>query len=48
LKLSYIQRAKAADTTKELKKLISFNTVVVSELLANIKGELSPTAKIEA
>jgi hypothetical protein len=26
LKLSYIQRAKAADTTKELKKLISFNT----------------------
>ncbi|KAL5231400.1 hypothetical protein ABZP36_030176 [Zizania latifolia] len=41
--LNYIQRAKAAgnriETAKELKKLISFNTVVVSELLADIKGE---------
>lgn len=50
--LSYIQRAKEADnpieTAKELKKLISFNTVVVSELLADIKGELSPTAETEA
>ena len=50
--LSYIQRAKEAgnriETAKELKKLISFNTVVVSELLADIKGELSPTAETEA
>ncbi|RCV42340.1 hypothetical protein SETIT_9G208600v2 [Setaria italica] len=50
--LSYIQRAKEADnpieTAKELKKLISFNTVVVSELLADIKGELSSTAETEA
>ncbi|KAJ1295017.1 hypothetical protein BS78_01G191000 [Paspalum vaginatum] len=50
--LSYIQRAKAAgnriETAKELKKLISFNTVVVSELLADIKGELSPTAETDA
>ncbi|KAL6642892.1 hypothetical protein ACP70R_021073 [Stipagrostis hirtigluma subsp. patula] len=50
--LSYIQRAKAAgnriETAKELKKLISFNTVVVSELLADIKGEPSPTAETEA
>lgn len=50
--LSYIQRAKAAgnriETAKELKKLISFNTVVVSELLASIKGELSPTAEAES
>nr|AAG13554.1 putative chloroplast inner envelope protein [Oryza sativa Japonica Group] len=41
--LNYIQRAKAAgnriETAKELKKMISFNTVVVSELLADIKGE---------
>ncbi|CAN6323635.1 unnamed protein product [Urochloa humidicola] len=50
--LSYIQRAKEAgntiETAKELKKLISFNTVVVSELLADIKGELSPTVETEA
>ncbi|KAM0854929.1 hypothetical protein ACQ4PT_050107 [Festuca glaucescens] len=43
--LNYIQRAKAAgnriEQAKELKKLISFNTVVVSELLADIKGELT-------
>ena len=41
--LNYIQRAKTAgnriEQAKELKKLISFNTVVVSELLADIKGE---------
>ena len=41
--LNYIQKAKAAgnriEQAKELKKLISFNTVVVSELLADIKGE---------
>ncbi|KAF0916139.1 hypothetical protein E2562_000739 [Oryza meyeriana var. granulata] len=41
--LNYIQRAKAAgnriETAKELKKMISFNTIVVSELLADIKGE---------
>ncbi|CAN6310638.1 unnamed protein product [Urochloa humidicola] len=45
--LSYIERTKEdknlVETAKELKKLISFNTVVVSELLADIKGELSPT-----
>jgi hypothetical protein len=50
--LSYIQRAKEAgnriETAKELKKLISFNIVVVSELLADIKGELSPVAETEA
>ncbi|KAL6883554.1 hypothetical protein ACP4OV_010968 [Aristida adscensionis] len=50
--LSYIQRAKAGgnriETAKELKKLISFNTVVVSELLADIKGEPSPSAETEA
>ncbi|TVU32207.1 hypothetical protein EJB05_23929, partial [Eragrostis curvula] len=49
--LNYIQRAKAAgnriETAKELKKLISFNMVVVSELLADIKGELSPTVETE-
>ncbi|KAF6994892.1 hypothetical protein CFC21_011492 [Triticum aestivum] len=43
--LNYIQKAKAAgnriEQAKELKKLISFNTVVVSELLADIKGELT-------
>ncbi|KAK1695098.1 hypothetical protein QYE76_011795 [Lolium multiflorum] len=43
--LNYIQRAKAAgnriEQAKELKKLISFNTVVVSELLSDIKGELT-------
>ncbi|KAF0906553.1 hypothetical protein E2562_011533 [Oryza meyeriana var. granulata] len=41
--LNYIQRAKTAgnriETAKELKKMISFNTIVVSELLADIKGE---------
>ncbi|CAN6304736.1 unnamed protein product [Urochloa humidicola] len=45
--LSFIQRTKEdkniVEIAKELKKLISFNTVVVSELLADIKGELSPT-----
>lgn len=50
--LSYIQRAKEAgnriETAKELKKLISFNIVVVTELLADIKGELSPVAETEA
>jgi len=50
--LSYIQRAKEAgnriETAKELKKLISFNIVVVSELLADIKGEISPVAETEA
>ncbi|RLN18203.1 hypothetical protein C2845_PM02G10690 [Panicum miliaceum] len=52
LNLKKEARAKEAgkhiEIAKELKKLISFNTVVVSELLADIKGELSPTAETEA
>lgn len=45
--ISYIQRARAAgsrtESTKELKKLIAFNCLVVTELVADIKGESSDT-----
>lgn len=41
--LTYIQRAKSAggrtEAAKELKKMIVFNSLVVTELLADIKGE---------
>lgn len=43
--ISYIQRARAAgsrtESAKELKKLIAFNNLVVTELVADIKGESS-------
>lgn len=41
--VSFIQRARAAgsrtESAKELKKMIAFNTLVVTELVADIKGE---------
>lgn len=44
----YIKRARAAENrteaAKELKKLITFNTLVVTELVADIKGESSDTS----
>lgn len=43
--VSYIQRARAAgsrtESAKELKKMIAFNSLVVSEVVADIKGEES-------
>ncbi|KAK6163835.1 hypothetical protein DH2020_000699 [Rehmannia glutinosa] len=45
--ISYIQRARAAgsrtESAKELKKMIAFNNLVVTELVADIKGD-SPDA----
>ncbi|CAI9107113.1 OLC1v1006401C1 [Oldenlandia corymbosa var. corymbosa] len=45
--ISYIQRARGAgsrtETAKELKKMIAFNSLVVTELVADIKGESSDT-----
>ncbi|KAF8094062.1 hypothetical protein N665_0371s0041 [Sinapis alba] len=42
---NYIRRARAAEnrteSAKELKKMIAFNTLVVTEMLADIKGESS-------
>lgn len=47
----YIKRARAAENrteaAKELKKLITFNTLVVTELVADIKGESSDTSEEE-
>ena len=43
--LNYIQRARGSgnriESARELKKMIAFNTLVVTELLADIKGEVS-------
>ncbi|KAJ6791978.1 protein TIC110, chloroplastic isoform X2 [Iris pallida] len=48
--LNYVQRAKGAggrvEAARELKKMIAFNTLVVTELVADIKGE-STTAPAE-
>lgn len=45
--ISYIQRARAAgsrtESARELKKMIAFNSLVVTELVADIKGESSDT-----
>ncbi|KAL2488562.1 protein TIC [Forsythia ovata] len=45
--ISYIQRARAAgnrtESAKELKKMIAFNSLVVTELVADIKGESTDT-----
>ncbi|XP_062086719.1 protein TIC110, chloroplastic [Humulus lupulus] len=45
--INYIKRARAAgnrtESAKELKKLIAFNTLVVTELVKDIKGESSDT-----
>ncbi|CAA2951299.1 Protein TIC110, chloroplastic [Olea europaea subsp. europaea] len=45
--ISYIQRARVAsnrtESAKELKKMIAFNSLVVTELVANIKGESTDT-----
>ncbi|KAG9441612.1 hypothetical protein H6P81_017466 [Aristolochia fimbriata] len=49
--LNYIQRSRAAgsrtERSKELKKLIAFNTLVVTELVADIKGESTETQPVE-
>ncbi|KAK7843461.1 protein tic110 [Quercus suber] len=49
--INYIKRARAAgnrtETAKELKKMIAFNTLVVTELVADIKGESSDTSPEE-
>ncbi|KAF3454828.1 hypothetical protein FNV43_RR05276 [Rhamnella rubrinervis] len=49
--INYIKRARAAgnrmETAKELKKMIAFNTLVVTELVADIKGESSETSSEE-
>ncbi|XP_055812808.1 protein TIC110, chloroplastic isoform X2 [Solanum dulcamara] len=45
--ITYIQRARGAgsrtESAKELKKMIAFNSFVVSQLVADIKGESSDT-----
>ncbi|XP_022868428.1 protein TIC110, chloroplastic [Olea europaea var. sylvestris] len=45
--ISYIQRARAVgnrtESAKELKKMIAFNSLVVTELVADIKGESTDT-----
>ncbi|KAG9443719.1 hypothetical protein H6P81_015059 [Aristolochia fimbriata] len=49
--LNYIQRSRAAgsrtERSKELKQLIAFNTLVVTELVADIKGESTETQPVE-
>ncbi|XP_048324004.2 protein TIC110, chloroplastic [Ziziphus jujuba] len=49
--INYIKRARAAgnrtESAKELKKMIAFNTLVVTELVADIKGESSETSSEE-
>ncbi|KAL4611351.1 hypothetical protein ACB092_08G117800 [Castanea dentata] len=49
--INYIKRARGAgnrtETAKELKKMIAFNTLVVTELVADIKGESSDTSSEE-
>ncbi|XP_010486911.1 PREDICTED: protein TIC110, chloroplastic [Camelina sativa] len=48
---NYIRRARAAEnrteSAKELKKMIAFNTLVVTEMVADIKGESSDKAPEE-
>ncbi|KAI6686995.1 hypothetical protein NL676_032908 [Syzygium grande] len=50
--INYIKRARAAqnrtESARELKKMIAFNTLVVAELVADIKGESPDTASEEA
>ncbi|KAL3530956.1 hypothetical protein ACH5RR_010278 [Cinchona calisaya] len=50
--ISYIQRARAAgsrtESAKELKKMIAFNSLVVTELVADIKGKSSDTPAEES
>ncbi|KAL3722241.1 hypothetical protein ACJRO7_034590 [Eucalyptus globulus] len=50
--ISYIKRARAAqnrtESARELKKMIAFNTLVVTELVADIKGESPETVSEEA
>ncbi|MBA0762010.1 hypothetical protein Gotri_024571, partial [Gossypium trilobum] len=49
--LNYVKRSRSADnrteSARELKKLIAFNTLVVTELVADIKGESSDTPSEE-
>uniref|UniRef100_A0A2P2LUV1 Uncharacterized protein n=3 Tax=Rhizophora mucronata TaxID=61149 RepID=A0A2P2LUV1_RHIMU len=49
--LNYIKRARGAgsrdEAAKELKKMIAFNTLVVTELVADIKGESTDTPSEE-
>lgn len=49
--LNYVKRARTAENrteaAKELKKMIAFNTLVVTELVADIKGESSGTPSEE-
>ncbi|XAR58860.1 hypothetical protein NMG60_11014426 [Bertholletia excelsa] len=49
--LTYIQRARAAgnrtESAKELKRMIAFNKLVVTELVADMKGESSDTSTKE-
>ncbi|KAF2296883.1 hypothetical protein GH714_010994 [Hevea brasiliensis] len=50
--INYIKRARTADNrteaAKELKKMIAFNTLVVTELVGDIKGESSDTPPEES
>lgn len=47
--MNYIKRSRAAEnrteSARELKKMIAFNTLVVTELVADIKGEVSDTSQ---
>lgn len=49
--INYIKRARSAgsriESAKELKKMIAFNTLVVTELLTDIKGDSSDTSSEE-
>ncbi|XWS71924.1 hypothetical protein CRYUN_Cryun03dG0180200 [Craigia yunnanensis] len=49
--LNYVKRSRSAEnrteSAKELKKMIAFNTLVVTELVADIKGESSDTPSEE-
>ncbi|XP_022729007.1 protein TIC110, chloroplastic isoform X2 [Durio zibethinus] len=49
--LTYVKRSRSAknrtESAKELKKMIAFNTLVVTELVADIKGETSDTPSEE-
>ncbi|KAJ0075872.1 hypothetical protein Patl1_35086 [Pistacia atlantica] len=49
--MNYIKRSRAAESrtesARELKKMIAFNTLVVTELVADIKGEVSDASQEE-
>ncbi|XP_054819172.1 protein TIC110, chloroplastic [Prosopis cineraria] len=49
--INYIKRARAAgnrtESAKELKKMIAFNSLVVTELVEDIKGESSDTSSVD-